>query len=87
MAFIVIRAEMKPSHTFDKANGLVTKERWSGIREAQTFPDVTTDWLTLENHLFLLNTTLSSGIAYCLKCGHSYQVFQWLSESARVENK
>jgi hypothetical protein len=32
MAFIVIRAEMKPSHTFDKANGLVTEERWSGIQ-------------------------------------------------------
>lgn len=32
MAFIVIRAEMKLSHTFDKAAGLVTKERWSGIQ-------------------------------------------------------
>lgn len=37
MAFIVIRAEMKLSHTFDKATGLVTKEQWSGIQGPRPF--------------------------------------------------
>lgn len=37
MAFIVIRAEMKLSHTFDKAAGLVTKEQWSGIQGPRPF--------------------------------------------------
>lgn len=37
MAFIVIRAEMKLSHTFDKVAGLVTKEQWSGIQGPRPF--------------------------------------------------
>ena len=36
MAFTVMSAEMKPSPTLDKENGLVTKERWSGIRGPRT---------------------------------------------------
>lgn len=60
MAVIVTSTEMKPSHTLDKANGLVTKERWSGIQEAQDRASVATDWLTLENHLFLSSIALSS---------------------------
>lgn len=58
MAFVVISTEMKPGHTADEARGLMTKEPWNGLWEAQAPPCVA--WFASEEHLFLPGTTLSS---------------------------